>query len=416
MSESKYLEYKETITNTFLKTVSAFSNYGTGQIKFGIKDNGSIVGISNTTQTCLDIENKINDSISPQPDFSIEVNKKKKVITLTVKEGLHKPYFYKSKAYKRNGTSTIEVDNLELTRLILIGKNLAYENLKSKKQNLTFKTLEKNLKEIVGIKTINKDILKTLELYSDDEGYNIASEILADNNTFSGLDIVRFGKNIDIILDREDIERVSVLTQYEKALDMFKKYYTYEEIKGSRRNLVEVVPEKAFREAVINALLHRTWDINANVRIAMFDDRVEIMSPGSLPKGLTEKEYLEGQVSVLRNPIIGNVFFRLHLIERFGTGVKRINEEYKKYSAKPKFEIYENSIKIVLPVMLSSNHLSDDESKVYRALENEQVLASSDIAKITGFGKNKSIIILKKLVDKGYIKVIGSGRGTKYLI
>ena len=333
-----------------------------------------------------------------------------------MKEGLHKPYFYKSKAYKRNGTSTIEVDNLELTRLILIGKNLAYENLKSKKQNLTFKTLEKNLKEIVGIKTINKDILKTLELYSDDEGYNIASEILADNNTFSGLDIVRFGKNIDIILDRENIEHVSVLTQYEKALDMFKKYYTYEEIKGSRRNLVEVVPEKAFREAVINALLHRTWDINANVRIAMFDDRVEIMSPGSLPKGLTEKEYLEGQVSVLRNPIIGNVFFRLHLIERFGTGVKRINEEYKKYSAKPKFEIYENSIKIVLPVMLSSNHLSDDESKVYRALENEQVLASSDIAKITGFGKNKSIIILKKLVDKGYIKVIGSGRGTKYLI
>ena len=203
MCESKYLVYKETVTNTFLKTVSAFSNYGTGKIKFGIKDNDSIVGMPNPTQTCLDIENKINDSISPQPDFSIEVNKKTKVITLTVQEGLHKPYFYKSKAYKRNGTSTIEVDNLELTRLILIGKNLAYENLKSKKQNLTFKTLEKNLKEIVGIKTVNKDILKTLELYSDNEGYNIASEILADNNTFSGIDIVRFGKSIDVILDRE---------------------------------------------------------------------------------------------------------------------------------------------------------------------------------------------------------------------
>lgn len=234
MCESKFLEYKEKVTNTFLKTVSAFANYGTGKILFGLKDDGTIVGINNAQKVCLDIENVINDFISPQPDYSIEINKKS-VITLTVREGLNKPYLYKSKAYKRNDTSTVEADRLEFTRLILEGKNISYENLKAEKQKLTFKVLERNLKNIVGIKTINNDILRTLELYSSDEGYNKAGEILADVNTFPGIDIVRFGKNINIILSREIIEKESVLTQYEKTLEIYRKYYTYEEIKGSRR-------------------------------------------------------------------------------------------------------------------------------------------------------------------------------------
>ncbi len=415
MCESKYLEYKEKVTNTFLKTVSAFANYGTGKILFGIKDDGKIVGIANAKNECLNIENMINDCISPQVDYSIEVNKKS-VITLTINEGLNKPYLYKSKAYKRNDTSTVEADRLELTRLILEGKNLSYENLKAEKQNLSFKLLENNLKNIVGIKSINKDILRTLELYSDEDGYNIAGEILADSNALPGIDMVRFGKNINIILDREIIEKKSVLIQYEKALEMYRKYYTYEEIKGSRRERIESIPEKAFREAVINALLHRTWDVKAQVRIAMFDDRIEIMSPGALPKGLTEKEYLDGQVSILRNPILGNVFFRLHMIERFGTGVKRINEEYIKNCVKPKFDFYDNSLKVTLPVLNFSLGLKGDEQKVFNAFNTNLLLSSSDIVNFTGFGKNKAVMLLKKLVEKGYIKVKGSGRGTKYYV
>ena len=115
MRESRTLEYKKSITNTFLKTVSAYANYGTGKIMFGIEDNGHIVEIENVEEACLDIENRINDSISPKSDFSLEVNRRTGVITLTVKEGLHKPYFYKSKAYKRNNSATVEVDTLELT-------------------------------------------------------------------------------------------------------------------------------------------------------------------------------------------------------------------------------------------------------------------------------------------------------------
>ena len=114
MRETRTLEFKETITNTFLKTVSAFSNYDGGTIVFGIDDDGKIKGLADAKQSCLDIENKINDSISPQPNYTLEIQNNDQTIKLTVKSGLQKPYLYKSKAYKRNDTATIEVDTLDL--------------------------------------------------------------------------------------------------------------------------------------------------------------------------------------------------------------------------------------------------------------------------------------------------------------
>lgn len=113
MRETRTLEFKETITNTFLKTVSAFSNYDGGTIYFGIDDDGNIKGLKDVKQACLDIENKINDSISPQPNYTMEIQNNDQTIKLTVKSGIQKPYLYKSKAFKRNDTATIEADTLE---------------------------------------------------------------------------------------------------------------------------------------------------------------------------------------------------------------------------------------------------------------------------------------------------------------
>ena len=122
---------KGTITNTFLKTVSAFSNYNGGIILFGVDDNGNVKGLPDVKQACLDIENKINDSILPQPNYTLEIQNNEQTIKLTVKSGLQKPYLYKSKAYKRNDTATIEVDTLEFSRLVLEGKNISFELRKS---------------------------------------------------------------------------------------------------------------------------------------------------------------------------------------------------------------------------------------------------------------------------------------------
>ncbi|WCB33145.1 ATP-binding protein [Fusobacterium nucleatum] len=415
MKESRELELKSTITNTFLKTVSAFSNYNTGKIIFGVDDTGQIIGLENIEELCLDLENKINDNINPKPDFKFIKDNKKNIITLIVKEGLNKPYLYKGKAYKRNDTSTVEVDKVELNRLTLLGLNQYYEELKARKQDLEFKVLKKELEEKLSLKNFSKDVLKTLNLYDDKNAYNNAAELLADKNTFSGVDIAKFGKSIDEILDRNLFVNISIILQYQKTLEVFNRYYKYEQILGSERIEKELIPEKAFREVIANALIHRTWDVNSNIRISMYEDKIEISSPGGLPSGISEKEYLNGQISQLRNPILANIFFRLKYIEMFGTGIRRINESYKNFAVKPNFEIFENSIKITLPITKTELFLTTDEKIIMDILEKGNILSSSEILEKVEFKKDKLNRILKNLIQKNYIDVIGNGRGTKYL-
>ena len=416
MKESRELELKSTITNTFLKTVSAFSNYNTGKIIFGVDDTGQIIGLENIEELCLDLENKINDNINPKPDFKFIKDNKKNIITLIVKEGLNKPYLYKGKAYKRNDTSsTVEVDKVELNRLTLLGLNQYYEELKARKQDLEFKVLKKELEEKLLLKNFSKDVLKTLNLYDEKNGYNNAAELLADKNTFSGTDIAKFGKNIDEILDRNLFANISIISQFQNTLEVFNRYYKYEQILGSERIEKELIPEKAFREVIANALIHRTWDVNSNIKISMYEDKIEVSSPGGLPSGISEKEYLNGQISQLRNPILANIFFRLKYIEMFGTGIRRINESYKKFAVKPNFEIFENSIKITLPITKTELFLTTDEKIIMDILEKGNILSSSEILEKVEFKKDKLNRILKNLIQKNYIDVIGNGRGTKYL-
>ena len=122
---------------------------------------------------------------------------------------------------------------------------------------------------------------------------------------------------------------------------------------------------------------------------------------------------MRGGISILRNPIIGNVFYRLHMIEKFGTGIRRINETYQDSMIKPSFSITENTICIILPVLQEKSDLSPDEQKVYQLLKNRE-MPSSAVVEATGFGKSKAVTILNRLVQNGYITVVGTGRGTKY--
>ena len=416
MRETRTLEFKETITNTFLKTVSAFSNYDGGTIFFGVDDNGNIKGLPDVKQACLDIENKINDSITPQPDYTLEVQNNDQTIKLTVKSGLQKPYLYKSKAYKRNDTATIEVDTLEFSRLVLDGKNIRFEELPCKDQELSFEILHRKLKETVRIENFDKDTLKTLNLYDDVNGFNNAAGLLADKNHFPGIDIVKFGENISIIQKRSTFENISVLEVYEKAIDVFRDYYQYEVIQGADRKKMEKVPEAAFREAIANALIHRVWDVNSQIRVSMFDDRIEIVSPGGLPSGITEEEYLSGKLSVLRNRNLANVFYRLGFVEIFGTGITRIKQLYAESLIKPDFEVSENAIEIVLPIFEKNADLTEDEIVIYKLLSKTMLKPISEVAPYVPFGKSKTIKLLKEMCQKGVIAVEGKGKGTKYII
>ena len=416
MREARVLEFKETITNTFLKTVSAFSNYGGGTILFGVDDDGTVKGLPDVKQACLDIENKINDSISPQPNYTLEIQNHDQTIKLTVKSGLQKPYLYKSKAYKRNDTATIEVDTLEFSRLILDGKNIRFEELPCKDQELSFKVLRRKLKESIQIETFNQDTLKTLNLYDNVNGFSNAAGLLADKNHFPGIDLVKFGENISVIQRRATFENISVLDEYEKTTAVFRDYSQYEVIQGADRKRVEKIPEAAFREAVANALIHRAWDVDSQIRVSMFDDRIEIVSPGGLPSGITAEEYLSGRLSVLRNRNLANVFYRLGFVEIFGTGITRIKQLYEESLIKPEFEVSENAIKIMLPVFESNVNLTEDEKVIYTLLSKTMLKPISEIAPYAPFGKSKTTKLLKDMEEKGVITVEGKGRGTKYII
>ena len=416
MKESRQLEYKEKISNTFLKTVSAFANYDGGSVLFGVNDAGEVVGISDIEQKCLDIENSINDNIKPQPEYSIEITNSGKTISLNVRSGVNTPYMYKGKAYKRNDTSTVEVDQIEFKRLILAGENKDYEELPSHDQNLEFSYLEQELIVKTGIKKLSIDILKTLNLYSDNDGYNIAAAIVSDKNDLPGIDIAKFGETISIFQKRKTLEHQSIIRSFFEAVEMYKDYYQYEMVEGFERKLIETIPEEAFREALANAIIHRVWDINSHIKVSMFDDRVEIVSVGGLPNSVTVESYLSGDLSVLRNPILANIFHRLNLIEKFGTGIRRIKEAYADSQTKPTFEVTENLIKVTLPLLSENMDLTQDELAVYSVLSKNINKPISEIMSSPGieFGKSKVTEILKRLADKKLVDIEGTGRGTKY--
>lgn len=411
--ESDILEYKADNTKTYLKTVSAFANYKTGTVIFGVDDKGNPVELKDPKALALDIENTVNDSIDPVPRFTIDSVLPNGPVELTVFEGKQKPYLYKAKAYRRSGTSTVPVSTVELNRLVLEGMNLSYDATPARTQDLTFDFLAGEFEKRTGIENFNLDILRTLELYSNKDGYNRAAELLADRNQYPGTDVVRFGENISIILDRKTTEHVSVLEAFENAMAMYRQYYQYELIEGEQREAVERIPEKAFREALANALIHRQWDVNAHVQIAMYHDRIEIISPGSLPEEISEYEYWERQVSFLRNPIMAEVFFKLHLIEHYGTGTQRIREGYEGYLQQPHFEQTEHYMIVILPVV-DLVELDQTEKTIIAALQPGLELSRAQLEEKTGIEKYKLIRTLSDLSERGLITRTGAARATRY--
>lgn len=414
--ESRFVEWKERVSSTFLKTVSAYANYGTGVILFGIRDDGSMLGMEHPEDVCLDIENRINDAIHPKPDFSFSVDKETGVIALEVEEGAHKPYFYKGKAYKRGDTATVEVDQVELQRLLLHGTNRTFESLPSDLEHLTFEYFGKVAEKKLHVNRLSTDVLKTLGFYTEDAAFTVAGELFSDQNRISGIDIVRFGANIDEILDRETYAHQSILQQYDQAVALFERYYLYEKIVGMERVTVERIPKEAFREALANAVIQRVWDIPSHIRIAMYADKIELYSPGGLPSGVTKEDYLEGFISRLRNPVVANVFYRLNYIEMFGTGIARIKNAYRSYNRQPEFAVTENNIRITLYTKDAKEDVTTEEGKLLGFFQRGWKLSSAELVEKSGYAKGKLVRLLNALVAKGHLQKTGTGRSTKYHI
>lgn len=413
MREAATLEFKQQLSKSYLKTVSAYANYGTGKIIFGIADDGTPVGLADPQDTCLRIEHAINDSIDPVPRFELAIEEDARTVTLTVHEGPDKPYLSSGRAYRRTDTSTVEVSRLEYGRLVLTGEHVSFDALVAKEQDLAFGHLEKELASKLGLKPLDQNSLISLELMTPSGEYCNAAALLADSNHFPGIDIARFGESINIINARHTFEHMSVLEQMQRTLEVFDTYYAYEEIVGFERIAKTLVPREAFREAIANALVHRCWDVRANIKVGMFADRIEITSPGGLPAGITEELYLAGGPSVARNPILANVFFRLGHIERFGTGIPRILDEYAHETVSPSFALRDSSITVMLPVTVLENVTLDEEA-ILAVLAKGSALTRSQISEKTQLSKSKAIRTLNALVEKGLVTKVGEGRSVRY--
>ncbi|WP_443613159.1 ATP-binding protein [Adlercreutzia sp.] len=413
MRETATLEFKQQLSKSYLKTVSAYANYGTGKIIFGIADDGTPVGLADPQDTCLRIEHAINDSIDPVPRFELAIEGDTRTVTLTVHEGPDKPYLSSGRAYRRTDTSTVEVSRLEYGRLVLTGEHVSFDALVAKEQDLAFGDLEKELASKLGLKPLDQNSLISLELMTPSGEYCNAAALLADSNHFPGIDIARFGESINIINARHTFEHMSVLEQMQRTLEVFDTYYAYEEIVGFERIAKTLVPREAFREAIANALVHRCWDVRANIKVGMFADRIEITSPGGLPAGITEELYLAGGPSVARNPILANVFFRLGHIERFGTGIPRILDEYAHETVSPSFALRDSSITVMLPVTVLENVTLDEEA-ILAVLAKGSALTRSQISEKTQLSKSKAIRTLNALVEKGLVTKVGEGRSVRY--
>lgn len=435
--ETKTIEFKREYTKSILKTVSAFANYHDGHIVIGIDDMANIVGVDDVMKIKLSIENAINEGIVPRPYYEIyeDTIDGKTIIILKVYSGDNTPYLFNRKAYRRIDTSSAVVDKYDYENLILKGRNLSYDLLIFEgNDSLQFEYLDKKLREKLGIGVISKDIIKTLGLMKENQ-YTNGAALLSDNNPISsaGISLVRYkGNSVLNIKDRTFLKNVSIIEQFDKCMDFYNKHINIGEvIKGPYRNTTEEIPLVAYREAIANAIAHREYLIESDVRIEIFDNRIEIISPGGLPPGISEDEYLDGRVSIPRNRIINDIFFRLGIIERLATGIRRIKEYYKDTKTKPQFIVSLNSIKVLLPKIPSTadevnedkysfeiertNELGVNEAKILNFLSGNKTIDRKQCENLLGLKKTQTVKILNNLISNEILIRIGRGKEIKYI-
>lgn len=320
------------------------------------------------------------------------------------------------------------MDKLKYDELVLYGRNMSFEELDYPGQDIEFNQLEKVLQDELDIHGIDQNILKSLELYKNGS-YNNAAGLLADKNVFkeTGIDLICYEDNTMMeIRDRTQVSGVSVLEHYNKCIDFYNKHINKKDIiKGAKRISFEEIPEVAYREAIVNSIIHRDYSRRGNNRIEIFEDRIEVVSIGSLPLGISAKEFLDGNFSNARNRILANIFYRIKLIEKLGTGIRRIKNSYMKYNEKPEFQVMENSIKIILPFISinegdlnnkMSLNLTLEEDKLLNYIKSSDYLSRSSIEKYMNIGKTKAVRLINGLLAKKVIKKLGTGRNTRYSI
>ena len=176
-------------------------------------------------------------------------------------------------------------------------------------------------------------------------------------------------------------------------------------------------PEEAVREALLNSLVHREYSFSGSTLISIFEDRIEFVSLGGLVNGLTLNDILFG-VSQCRNEKLAAVFYRLKLIEAYGTGIQKIMDSYQEDVIKPQIELSDNAFKIVLPnrnITLPVHDVNDSEKVILKLVDKKKVIGRKDVEEALAISQTMAGRIIKQLVDKNILVSVGGGRNRRYI-
>ncbi len=346
VAETTSIDYKvaleEAKPKSWLKSVCAFANGNGGVLAFGIDDNGCLVGLDDSQRVAEKASELINARIDPVPLFHLEAVEKsgRRIVFLQVEPGGDCPYVYVGDGsqivYVRSGNQSLPASSVQIRSLSMRGSHTHFDEIKSafRKGDYSFETLRASYYERTGDRLSDKDFISFGLAESDgfltNAGVLLADQpILRQNRVFytrwNGLDKAKADGEV---LDDHEYSGCLVRLLRE-AMDFVDRHNRIAWAKSDDDRIeTPSYVMRAVEEALVNALIHRQYEIGgAEVTVFVFDDRIEITSPGGKVDGaLPEDADLGAIESVRRNPVIADVFQRMRFMERKGSGLKLIRE------------------------------------------------------------------------------------------
>ena len=439
MVESKKLEYKREYTDEIKYAVIAFANTDGGKLYLGIDDEGKPVGVDNVDETMLKVTNIIRDAIRPDvtlfTDCKLEELSGKKVISITVQRGTARPYYIASKGirpagvYVRQGASSVPASEASILKMIKETSGDSYEQERSLNQALTFNYTTAYFQK----KQIDFGVpqMRSLKLINEDGTYNNLALLISDQCPHSLKIAVFQGSSKSIFLDRKEFTG-SLLQQLDEASAYIALNNRLRaEFQGLYRVDKKDYPPEALRESLLNIIVHREYGINGPALISIFDDRMEFVNIGGLVHGINLEDVLLG-VSALRNKYLADIFYRLHLIEAYGTGLLKIKEGYASSEYKPKIEATGGAFKVTLPNLNFYNKKvkypcvretqsvygskTKKEKMILDLLTKQGSITRKDVQEYLGISQATAIVVLREMLEQGKLKKEGTGRFQRYYI
>lgn len=431
-SEQVNLEFKRQYIEDIKYTVLAFANSEGGRLLVGVEDDGSVCGVADPDETMLRIMNTVRDAIRPDITMftrcQIVEMEGHKVIELTVQRGTSRPYYLSGKGirpegvYVRQGAASVPASETAILNMISETAGACYEEAVSLCQELTFKKADAYFRQKkIAFGDAQK---RSLGLINGDGLYTNLAQLLSDQCAHTIKLAVFDGSAKSVFRDRMEATG-SLFEQMHQSFEFIDRHNClHSRFDGLDRIDERDYPVEAVRESLLNALIHRKYDIAGATLVSMFEDRLEFVTLGGLAPGIQPDDLSLG-VSVLRNRNLADVFYRLHLVEAYGTGLMKINECYADASVKPKIEISSNAFKITLPNLhfrqliasVSDERVSEADlsARILSLFQNRDALSRKEIEKALQISQTSAINGIRALMDKGVLLRRGTGKNTRYV-